>query len=101
MSTVNRRDLLSLAALAALAGAGLALGPIARTLAADDQRKKILFFTKSSGFPHPVVTRKPGEKYAYAERVLMAFGGQAGYDVTVTKDGSIFTPDQLKAFDAI
>jgi type 1 glutamine amidotransferase len=97
MSTINRRDLLSLAA---LAGAGLALGPIARTLAADDQRKKILFFTKSSGFPHSVVTRKNGE-LAHAERLLKEFGGNAGYDVTVTKDGSIFTPDQLKAFDAI
>ena len=97
MSTMNRRDLLSLAA---VVGAGLALGPIARTFAADETRKKILFFTKSSGFPHSVVTRKNGE-LAYAERLLTEFGGKAGYDVTCSKDGSIFTPDQLKAFDAI
>lgn len=97
MSTLNRRDLLSLVA---AAGAGLALGPITRTLAADEGRKKILFFTKSSGFPHPVVTRKNGE-LAYAEKLLSEFGGKAGYDVTCSKDGSIFTPDQLKAFDAI
>jgi len=97
MSTINRRDLLSLAA---LAGAGLALGPIARTFAADEPRKKILFFTKSSGFPHSVVTRKNGE-LAHAERLLTEFGGKAGYDVTCSKDGSIFTPDQLKAYDAI
>jgi type 1 glutamine amidotransferase len=97
MSKINRRDLLSLAA---LTGAGLALGPIAKTFAADEPRKKILFFTKSSGFPHSVVTRKNGE-LAHAERLLTEFGGKAGYDVTCTKDGSIFTPDQLKAFDAV
>lgn len=97
MSTMNRRDLLSLAA---AAGAALALAPVARSFGADDARKKILFFTKSSGFPHPVVTRKNGE-LALAERLLTEFGGKAGYDVTCSKDGSIFTPDQLKAFDAI
>jgi type 1 glutamine amidotransferase len=95
MSQMNRRQLLSLAALTA---AGLALGPIAR--AAED-RKKILFFTKSSGFPHSVVTRKAGEPLAYAERLLTEFGGKAGYDVTCTKDGSVFTADGLKPYDAI
>lgn len=96
---MNRRDLLSLAA---LAGAGMMLGPAAgRLLAQDGGRKKILFFTKSSGFPHPVVTRKAGEKLALAERVLTEFAGKAGYDVTCTKDGTIFTPDGLKEFDAI
>jgi type 1 glutamine amidotransferase len=98
MSSMNRRDLLSLAA---LAGAGLAFGPLARSFGADDAtRKKVLFFTKSSGFPHSVVTRKDGQ-LAHAERLLIEFGAKAGFDVTCTKDGSIFTPDQLKAFDAI
>jgi len=94
---MNRRDLLSLAALAA---AGLALGPIGKTFAADEPRKKILFFTRSSGFPHSVVTRKNGEP-AHAEKLLKEFGGAAGYDVTVTKDGTIFTPEKLAEFDAI
>ena len=44
MSSINRRDLLSLAALTA---AGLALGPVARSFGADD-KKKILFFTRSA-----------------------------------------------------
>ena len=95
---MNRRDLLGLAA---LAGAGLALGPIGRTFGqAGSERKKVLFFTKSSGFPHPVVNRKNGEP-AYAERLLTEFGSKAGYDITCTKDGSVFTPDGLKAYDAI
>jgi len=95
---MNRRDLLSLAA---LAGAGLALGPIGRSFAqAGGERKKVLFFTKSSGFPHPVVNRKNGEP-AYAERMLTEFAGKAGFDVTCTKDGSVFTPDGLKQYDAV
>lgn len=95
MPQLNRRNFLSLAA---LTGAGLAFGP--RDLFAQE-KKKVLFFTKSSGFPHPVVSRKAGEEYAHAERVLMDFAGKGGYDVTVTKDGSIFTPEKLAAFDAI
>jgi type 1 glutamine amidotransferase len=97
MSQINRRDLLSLAALTA---AGLAFGPIAKSFAADEPKKKILFFTRSSGFPHSVVTRKNGEP-AHAERLLKEFGGAHGYDVTVTKDGTIFTPEKLAEFDAI
>jgi uncharacterized protein len=93
---INRRQLLSAAA---LAGAALTLGRPTRLLA-QEGRKKILFFTKSSGFPHSVVTRN-GKELAHAERLLTEFGGQAGYDVTCTKDGSIFTPDGLKQFDAI
>jgi type 1 glutamine amidotransferase len=94
---MNRRQLLSAAA---LAGAALTLGHAPRLFGQDQGRKKILFFTKSSGFPHPVVTRN-GKEFAHAERLLKEFGGQAGYDVTVTKDGSIFTPEKLKEFDAI
>jgi hypothetical protein len=97
---INRRDLLSMAA---LAGAALTLGPASRSLLAQDAgaRKKVLFFTKSSGFPHSVVTRKEGQALAHAERLLTEFGGAAGYDVTCTKDGSVFTPDGLKQFDAV
>ena len=45
---MNRRDLLSLAA---LAGAGLALGPVGRTFgqAAGGERKKVLFFSAGCG----------------------------------------------------
>jgi type 1 glutamine amidotransferase len=95
-TTLNRRSLLSRAV---LAGATLALSP--KLLAQDQPKKKILFFTRSSGFPHSVVTRKPGEPYAHAERVLPDFAGKQGYEFTITKDGTIFTPDKLSQFDAI
>ena len=98
MSQLNRRQVLSLAA---LAGAGALLGSAGRAMAADEPKKKVLFFTRSSGFPHSVVSRKPGEKLALAEKLLSEFGGAAGYDITVTKDGTIFTPEKLAQFDAI
>jgi type 1 glutamine amidotransferase len=97
MSQMNRRDLLSLAALTA---AGFTLGPVAKSFGADEPKKKILFFTRSAGFPHPVVTRKGDEKLAYAEKVFSDFVGKE-YEVTVSKDGSLFTPEKLAAFDAI
>jgi type 1 glutamine amidotransferase len=96
MSSINRRNLLSLAALTA---ASLALGPVSKTFAADE-KKKILFFTRSAGFPHPVVTRKNGEEYAFAERTFRDFAGNE-YEVTISKDGTLFTPEKLAAFDAI
>ncbi|HSI31981.1 MAG: ThuA domain-containing protein [Phycisphaerae bacterium] len=98
MSRLNRRDFLSFSA---LAGAGAFLAPSILRAADEQARKKVLFFTRSSGFPHPVVTRKAGEQYAFAERTLMEFGGKAGYDVTVTKNGTVFTKDGLAQFDAI
>jgi len=97
MSNINRRDLLSLAA---AAGAVMALGPATKALAADE-KKKILFFTRSAGFPHPVVTRKKPDELAYAEKVLTDFAGKAGFEVTCSKDGTLFTPEKLAEFDAV
>jgi type 1 glutamine amidotransferase len=98
MSQINRRDLLSLAALTA---AGFAFGPVAQSFAADEPKKKILFFTRSAGFPHPVVTRKGDQAFAFAETHFVEFAGKSAFEVTVSKDGSIFTPEKLAAFDAI
>jgi type 1 glutamine amidotransferase len=96
-NSMNRRQLLGAAA---LAGAGLVLGSAGRSLGQEQARKKVLFFTKSSGFPHSVVTRKDGQ-LAHAERLLTEFGGKEGYDITCSKDGSVFTADGLKQYDAI
>jgi type 1 glutamine amidotransferase len=99
----NRRDLLKTGSLAA---AGLALSPFFSRLgfAADatGPAKKILFFTKSSGFQHSVITRNPADpdKLAYAEQILTDLGAKNGFEVTCSKDGTIFTSDQLGKFDA-
>jgi type 1 glutamine amidotransferase len=101
MTTFNRRDVLKAAA---IAGAGLALSPWTDVFAQPDTgpRKKVLFFTKSSGFQHSVITRKADDptKLAWAERILTDIGAKNGFDVTCSKDGTIFgQPEKLAEFD--
>ena len=62
--------------------------------------RKILFFSKSSGFEHSVISYKNG-KPAHAEKVLTELGEKNGWEFTFTKDGSIFTAEGLKPFDAV
>ena len=93
---INRRNLLSLAA---LAGAGLMLGPTARRAFGQDAKKKILFFTKSTGFQHSVIARKNGE-LGHAEKILIKLGADNGYDVVCSKDGNLLAPDKIAQWDA-
>lgn len=59
---------------------------------AKPESRKLLFFTKSSGFEHDVV-RRNGAEFAYAERIMMELGKKHGLDVHCTKDGRIFDKD--------
>ena len=61
--------------------------------------KKVLFFTKSSGFQHSVITRK-GDKLGLAERILTEIGKEHGFEVVASKDGRLFEPDQIGQWDA-
>lgn len=63
--------------------------------------KKVLFFTKSQTFQHSVITRPEVGKLAFAEHLLTDWGAKNGFDVTCTKDGSVFTPENLKQYDVI
>ena len=92
----NRRQMM-LAAGAALCAPGLP--PALRAGAAPLAGKKVLFFTKSSGFIHSVVGRK-GEEPAFAEKILTAIGAQHGFEVVASKDGSLFEPAQIGQWDA-
>jgi type 1 glutamine amidotransferase len=65
-----------------------------------DGAKKILFFSKSSGFEHSVISYKTGQP-SYAEKILLDLGKQNGWEFTFSKDGSKFAPDYLKQFDAV
>src|SRR2546423_14007902 len=96
---VTRRQAMTTVAAAA---AAFATGAIPRgwTRAADNKTRKVLFFTKSSGFQHSVITRK-GDELGHAEKILRQWGKENGFDVTATKDGSIFTPEKLADFDVI
>ena len=98
---MNRRDLLKTTGVAA---AALSLSHLftGKGFAAETgARKKILFFTKSSGFQHSTITRKSATELAFAEQLLTDFGAKAGFDVTCSKDGSLFTPEYLAQFDAL
>lgn len=70
------------------------------TLSALAAPKKILFFTKSSGFEHSVISWKNGQP-SYAEKILLDLGAKNGWEFTFSKDGSKFSPDYLSQFDAV
>ena len=62
--------------------------------------KKILFFTKSSGFEHPVISWKNGQP-SFVEKVLLELGAKNGWEFNFSKDGSKFSPEYLSQFDAV
>jgi uncharacterized protein len=94
-SPMKRRDMLKLTSTML----GLSALPLGSLLAAEPKTRKILYFTRSAGFVHPVVDRK-GEKLAFSEKVLTEMGKKAGYEVQCSQDGGIFD-GSLDAYDAI
>ncbi len=94
-NALSRRELL-----AAGGAAFLGLGAMNRLLArTEGETKRVLFFIKSAGFPHPVVTRRNG-KPSLAETILADIGKEHGFEVTASKDGGVFNPDQIGQWDA-
>jgi type 1 glutamine amidotransferase len=65
-----------------------------------EAKRKILFFTKSSGFEHSVISWKDGQP-SYAEKILNELGAKNGWEFTFSKDGSKFSKDYLAQFDAV
>ena len=99
--TTRRRFIrLALAALA-LIGAS-ALTSTDAFAQANQKKAKVLFLTKSQGFQHSVVQRKPDAPNgpAHAERLLTEFAGKEGYEVTYTKDADVFKdPKTYETYD--
>ncbi|WP_435006982.1 ThuA domain-containing protein [Tundrisphaera lichenicola] len=93
--SLNRRQIM-LAAGSALLGQS-ALGALRTRRNAP--AKKVLFFTKSSGFQHSVIARN-GNSPALAERILTEIGKEHGFEVVASKDGRMFDPDQIGQWDA-
>jgi type 1 glutamine amidotransferase len=89
----TRRDFLRTAT---TAGAALLL-PHA-SLAA--KKKSILLFTKSSGFEHAVVKVAPG-KPSIVETAIRELAARNGFDVTSTKDGTIFDSRDFLSYNAL
>jgi len=99
---MDRRQMIATTGAAAL-GLGLSQfsRPFPTTWAADPAgpKRKILFFTRSQGYEHSVIARKGGE-LGFAEKILIDLGKANGFDVTATKDGRIFTPENIAQYDA-
>ena len=80
---MNRRELLRTLGAGALA-AGMEGMPFARLTQAAAQPKKILMFTKSSGFEHDMIKRKDG-KLGPAEQILTDLGTRHSFEVAPQK----------------
>ncbi|QDV35161.1 ThuA domain-containing protein [Tautonia plasticadhaerens] len=93
--TLTRRRLLMASGAAALGASAMS-----RTLlgAQDGDRKRILYFTKSSGFQHSVINRE-ADQLAHSETILIEVGKEHGFDVTASKDGRLFEPDRIDEWD--
>lgn len=102
--SLHRRDFLLTTGLTAAASAF----PLNWVAGKSRANKKILMFTRSQTFQHDVVNRnKPdGKKFlgekgklAHAEFLLTELGKKHGFDVTCTKDGRVFTPEEIAKYD--
>ena len=58
-------------------------------LAAEERPRKILFFSRSVLFEHPVVHRE-GDELSFAEKAFVNLARQIGCEVECTKDGRVF-----------
>ncbi len=72
----------------------------AACFAANLPARKILFFTKSSGYEHAVISYKNGSP-SFAEKQLLALGAANNWEFVFSKDGSKFSPAYLAQFDAV
>lgn len=61
--------------------------------------KRILFFSKSSGYEHSVIKRN-GDELSYAEKILKELGSKNNIEFTFTKDGTVFTRENIAKYDA-
>ncbi len=75
-------------------GVALLGGAWAGQVAAAEQgpRRKLLFFSRSVLFEHPVVHRQ-GAELSFAEKEFVAIAAQIGCDAECTKDGGVFDRD--------
>jgi len=61
-------------------------------------KKKILYFTKSSGFQHDAVKRS-GDQLSFSETLLVEWGKKAGYEIVPSKDGTLLNLDKIGQWD--
>lgn len=94
---LNRRDWLALSASGLLA---VSKFPFLRAQNQPKRKKRVLMFTKSSGFEHSVIRRPKPDQLSHAEKIVTALGEQHGFEVVCTKDGRVFIPEEIAKYDA-
>lgn len=68
--------------------------------AGEEKPVQILFFTKSTRFEHSVIKQTNGQP-SHAEKILEELGAKSNFKVTTTKDGGVFTKENLDKYDMI
>ncbi|MSU66312.1 MAG: ThuA domain-containing protein [Opitutus sp.] len=78
----------------------LALGSVSRAAeTAEVTPKKLLVFTKSSGYQHDAVKLEGPPGHGFAFPVLRKLGAKNKIEFTFSKDGTLFSPEYLAQFD--
>src|SRR5687768_4753243 len=72
---------------------------ISSASATETKKKRILFFSKSATFEHSVI-KKSGDELSHAEQILSTLAKTNNWDFTFTKDGRVFTPENIATYDA-
>ncbi len=99
--TLNRREMIVRTGTATLGMAllGMASG-CSSTSSCCKRTKKVLVFSKSSGFEHDAFKFHKDGSPGFAQKTLAELGPKHDIDFTFSKDGSLFTPEYLDQFDA-
>lgn len=84
---------------AAAIGLGLAGCASEKSCWSETKTKRVLFFSKSSGFEHSVI-KTPGGEPGFAQKLLAKWGPDQGIEFTFSKDGSLFNKEYCAGFDA-
>jgi uncharacterized protein len=93
---MKRREMMLATGAAVL---GLSAFPLGWAAADDKKKPKILYFTKSAGFVHPVVDRKD-KPLAFSEKILTELGEKYGFEVECSQDAAVFDGD-LDKYDLL
>jgi uncharacterized protein len=93
---MKRREMLLNAGAAAV---GLSAFPLGWAAAAEQKKRKVLYFTRSAGFRHSVVDRG-GKDLAYSEKTLIELGPKHGLEVVCSQDPKVIE-DDLAQYDLI
>ena len=94
-STPTRRDFLRTSA---IAGTGAAL--LGSRAAFGAEKKRVLLFTKSSGFEHQVIKVVNGQP-SIAENAIRPMAEKYNFELTASKDGRVFNSKEFLEYSAL